>query len=86
VLLGGGDLGERNRFGMPARDDDFLILFNAHDAPVEFRIPALGNGAWHAVLDTWFELPHAASERFSPEKPYVLGARGLALLTRSAAP
>jgi glycogen operon protein len=86
VVLAGGDLGERDRFGMPARDDDFLILFNAHHEPVEFRIPALGNGPWHVVLDTWFELPQATTERFSPEKPYVLGARGLALLSRSATP
>jgi glycogen operon protein len=85
VLLTGGDLGELDRFGMPARDDDFLILFNAHQAPVEFRIPALGQGPWHAVFDTWFDLLQTSTERFTPEKPYVLGARGLALLTRAAA-
>jgi glycogen operon protein len=85
VLLTGGDLGERDRFGMPARDDDFLILLNAHTEEVEFRIPALGEGAWHAVFDTWFELLQTSTERFSPERPYVLGARGLALLTRPAA-
>jgi glycogen operon protein len=86
VFLAGGDLGERDRFGTPATDDDFLILFNAHQEPVEFRIPALGEGPWHAVFDTWFELLQTSTERFSPEKPYVLGARGLALLTRPAAP
>jgi glycogen operon protein len=85
VLLTGGDLGELDRFGMPARDDDFLILFNAHQAPVEFRIPALGAGPWHAVFDTWFDLLQTSTERFTPDKPYVLGARGLALLTRAAA-
>jgi glycogen operon protein len=71
---------------MPARDDDFLILFNAHSEEVEFRIPALGDGPWHAVFDTWFERRQTTPERFSPDKPYVLGARGLALLTRPAAP
>jgi len=86
VLLTGGDLGELDRFGMPAKDDDFLILFNAHHAEVEFRIPALGGEPWHAVFDTWFELLQTSTERFSPEKPYVLGARGLALLTRPAPP
>ena len=82
VLLTGGDLGERDRFGNPARDDDFLILFNPHHEEVEFRIPATGDGPWHVVLDTWFELLQASTERFSPERPYVLGARALALLTR----
>jgi hypothetical protein len=71
---------------MPARDDDFLVLFNAHDAEVEFRIPAQGDGPWHALFDTWFELLKTSTERFSPERPYVLGARALALLTRPAAP
>jgi glycogen operon protein len=85
VLLPGGDLGELDRFGMPARDDDFLVLFNPHHEEVEFRIPALGDGAWNAVFDTWFELLQTSTERFSPDKPYVLGARGLALLTRSPA-
>jgi len=86
VFLAGGDLGERDRFGTPATDDDFLILFNAHQEAVEFRIPALGDGPWHAVFDTWFALLQTSIERFSPEKPYVLGARGLALLTRPAVP
>jgi hypothetical protein len=37
------------------------------------------------VFDTWFDLLQTSTERFTPEKPYVLGARGLALLTRSPA-
>ncbi len=84
VYLAGGDLGELNRYGVPARDDDFLILFNAHSEPVEYRLPALGNGPWHALLDTAVEPLKTSVERFTPDKPYRLEARSLALLTRSA--
>ncbi|MDH5211241.1 MAG: glycogen debranching protein GlgX [Betaproteobacteria bacterium] len=85
VYLAGGDLAELDRFGMPATDDDFLILFNAHSEAVEFRLPALGDGPWHALFDTAVELLETSVERFTPEKPYRLEARSLALLTRTAA-
>jgi glycogen operon protein len=82
VYLAGGDLGEMDRYGMPARDDDFLLLFNAHHEPVEFRIPSLEGGQWHVLLDTSFEPLGTPRERFGPERPYSLAARALALLTR----
>lgn len=84
VYLAGGDLRERDRFGMPAKDDDFLILFNAHHEPLEFRIPALGDAPWHALIDTSVELLETPTTRFTPDKPYSLAARALALLTRTA--
>jgi glycogen operon protein len=82
VYLAGGELGEADRYGMPVKDDDFLLLFNAHHEPVEFRIPALEGGGWHALLDTSFEPLETPSEQFGPERPYPLAARALALLTR----
>ncbi|MEO8718244.1 MAG: glycogen debranching protein GlgX [Burkholderiales bacterium] len=84
VYLAGGDLGELDRFGMPANDDDFLILFNAHGEPVEFRLPALGGGPWHALVDTALAPLQTPVERFTPDKPYRLAVRALALLTRTA--
>jgi glycogen operon protein len=85
VFLAGGDLGELDRYGITVKDDDFLILFNAHSEPVEFRLPALGGGPWHALLDTSVELLKTPTGRFTPDKPYPLAERALALLTRSAA-
>jgi glycogen operon protein len=85
VYLAGGDLGELDRYGAPARDDDFLILFNAHHEPVEFRPPAFDGGAWHAVLDTAVEPARTPADQFGPERPYPLAARALALLTRTPA-
>ncbi len=84
VYLAGGDLGELDRYGMPARDDDFLILFNAHSEPVEYRLPALGGGPWHALFDTAVEPLKTSVERYTPDKPYRLEARSLALLTRTS--
>jgi len=85
VYLAGGDLGETDRYGKPARDDDFLLLFNAHHQSLEFAAPALGGGAWHALLDTSLEPLAMPTLRFGPQQPYRLAARSLALLTRTAA-
>jgi glycogen operon protein len=70
---------------MPANDDDFLILFNAHSEPVEFRLPALGGGPWLALFDTSIEPLQTPPGRFAPEQPYPLAARALALFTRNPA-
>jgi glycogen operon protein len=84
VYLAGGELAETDRHGMPAQDDDFLLLFSADHEPVEFRIPPLEGGDWLALLDTSFEPLATPRERFGPERPYPLAARALALLTRPA--
>ncbi|MCP5366172.1 MAG: glycogen debranching protein GlgX [Hyphomicrobiales bacterium] len=50
----GGDTGEyMTRGGMPENDDRFLVLLNAHHAPIPFRLPdgSLGN-RWRVLLDT----------------------------------
>jgi glycogen operon protein len=85
VYLAGGDLGETDRYGLPVRDDDFLLLFNAHHEPVEFAVPDFGGGAWLPVLDTAAEPSATPAGRFGPQQPYRLEARALALLTRAAA-
>jgi len=83
VYLAGGELAEVDRYGMPSKDDDFLLLFNAHAEAVEFRIPPLAGGEWHALLDTSLEPLATPRERFGPGQPYLLAARALALLTRA---
>jgi isoamylase len=85
MYLSGNAISDVGRHGRPVEDDDFLILFNAHHEPLEFRIPAIGGGGpWHALLDTSLELLETPTARFDPDKPYPLAARSLALLTRSA--
>ena len=81
VYLAGGNLGEPDRYGVPARDDDFLLLFNARHEDAPFTLPPAG-GDWHALLDTFNEDGLAASGRFAPGSAFPLRARSFALLMR----
>ena len=82
LFLAGGELDEIDRYGEPARDDDFLLLFNAHHEPVEFRIPLFDGGTWHGLIDTSPGDAARLRDRFGPRRAYPLGARALAVLTR----
>ena len=53
VMLAGDALAEVNEQGELLVDDTLLLLFNAHTAPVEFRLPAAEDGTpWDVVIDT----------------------------------
>jgi pullulanase/glycogen debranching enzyme len=58
---------------VPVEDDDLLLLMNAGDAAIEFRLPEVG---WQLLLDT------AAPGRLATD-PYYLEARSLALLVKA---
>ncbi len=95
VYLSGEALNEVDRCGRAVRDDDFLMLFNAHDGDTEFVLPALPGEPWRCLLDTaWHEEegcgPAAAGLPGAPTGTWPRGAtrtvrgRSLALLTRPA--
>jgi glycogen operon protein len=73
MLLLGKQLAERDDRGAPVEDDDLLLLMNAGDAAIEFRLPEVG---WQLLLDT------AAPGRLVTD-PYYLEARSLALLVKA---
>jgi glycogen operon protein len=79
-------LTETDARGRPLVDDDFVVLFNAHHEPIDFRLPLIGRGDWESVLDTGVEAggPLPGWQR-SPERPYPLGGRTLALLVQRRA-
>ncbi len=53
VVLNGGALGERNRFGEPLRDDSFALFFNASESPADCTVPGRSTGSvWSEVCDT----------------------------------
>ena len=53
VLLAGDAFGETDAHGRPVRDDNVLLLFNAHHDAIEFRLPsANGGGGWRVLIDT----------------------------------
>jgi isoamylase len=49
VLLNGEAITEPGPRGETITDQSFLLLFNAHDEPVNFTLPG---GGWHVVFDT----------------------------------
>jgi isoamylase len=53
VFLNGEGIEEPDARGRSIRDDSFLLLFNAHDEPIDFRLPQrFETHRWHGVLDT----------------------------------
>jgi glycogen operon protein len=78
MLLLGDRLAERDARGAPVEDDDLLLLLNAHNEAIAFKLPADG---WRVLLDT-------AEQATQPGDTYPLQARSVALLAkpRSSSP
>ena len=83
VFLNGGSLGERNRHGEPIVDDSFLLLFNSHHEPVDFRLPARRFGRrWRLELSTFD--PEAEAVELRARDSLLLESRSLVVLRRTA--
>jgi glycogen operon protein len=52
VYLSGRHMGETDARGRPVTDDDLIVLFNAHDGPLPFTLPAYDHCRWLVLLDT----------------------------------
>lgn len=52
VFLNGGAISEPGPRGEPVVDDSFLLMFNAHDAPLDFVVPVDHGRQWQVVVDT----------------------------------
>jgi glycogen operon protein len=78
MLLLGDRLAERDARGAPVEDDDLLLLLNAHNEAIAFKLPTDG---WRVLLDT-------AEQAAQPGDAYPLQARSVALLAkpRSSSP
>ena len=83
ILLDGKELREVDERGRPVSDSLFLILLNAHQAPIPFRFPALPSaGSWHTRLDTvkgWLTPSGPSPDVHPPGAEYLLADRALAL-------
>ncbi len=83
VYLSGAELDEVDARGRPVRDDDFLLLINAHHEVIPFRLPRYGRGDdWFCLLDTSFEQGLRVDGRHKAGQTYPLQGRSLVLLTR----
>ena len=83
VYIAGEALPDTDERGRPFRDDNFLLLFNAHHEAMQFTLPGCrGAARWRALLDT------AVADGLSPDGTYEAGAayslreRAFALLVR----
>ncbi|GAA3774135.1 glycogen debranching protein GlgX [Microbacterium kribbense] len=65
VFLNGSSIDERDHRGRTVTDRDFIVLFNAGDAPIDFTIPpAEDTTGWDILVETGVRTP--AAERFVP--------------------
>jgi glycogen operon protein len=81
VYLAGVALQRLDRRGRRLKDDNFLLLFNAHYEPITFVLPSLHAGhRWRRVLDTASPEPAVAGDHLDPDTSYSLQGRSLALL------
>ncbi|HCO43428.1 glycogen debranching protein GlgX [Immundisolibacter sp.] len=87
VYLSGEALTERDRRGHLLRDDNFLVLFNAHHDTLAFQLPAARpGGRWHVLLDTSHAQGLDADGYYAGYDSYPLTGRSLALLVDHDAP
>jgi isoamylase len=81
TYLSGDGLSEKDDHGQPVAGYSFLLLFNAHHEPIEFRLPApVADARWLTVLDTALDCGLARGGVIQPNGTYPLKGRSLALL------
>jgi isoamylase len=81
VMLSGEALDERDRRGRPVRDENFLLLLNAHHEAIQFTLPTITNDTrWVLVMDTHQGVTVQQRGPFVAGDNYTLQARSLVLL------
>jgi glycogen operon protein len=85
IYLHGSTIERVDRRGRPVRDDDFLVLFNAHHEAIPFLLPRRDSAIhWTLVLDTALEPDPFESRVHESQSEYPLAGRSLVVLTRAA--
>ena len=73
----------RDREGRRVRDQDFLILLNAHHEAVDFRLPSpIPRARWQIVFDTAVPGPEERTQPIRNRQLLKLSARAFVLLQR----
>jgi isoamylase len=81
MLLPGPAADLTDEEGLPAPDDTLLLLVNASEEGVSFRLPeAVGRRYWELTLDSAKPEANPASESYMPGGAYELTGRSLTLL------
>jgi glycogen operon protein len=82
VFLNGEAIPDRDERGRQVSDDRFLLVLNAHDEPIDWRLPPHRVARWTVALDTAEEL--VVGSHVDAEKPFVAPARACTLLVAPA--
>jgi isoamylase len=84
VYLAGAAIQRVDGRGRPVRDDNFLVLFNAHHEAIPFMLPEFHAGCgWLSVLDTASDAKPFEPRAFAAKSLYSLQGRSVAVLTES---
>ena len=83
MFMSGRGVDEPDARGRPLKDDDFLLLLNAHHEPIPFVLPGYRGGAWTLLLDTDHSVH--CERTHSPGDAYPLTGRSLVLMSRPGA-
>ena len=78
VFLNGDAIPDRDERGRQVTDDRFLLVLNAHDEPIDWRLPRHRVAGWTVALDTAGEL--VVGSHVEPSKPFCAPARACTLL------
>jgi isoamylase len=85
VFLNGAEIPTVSRTGSPVIDDSFVILFNASDEAVEFRLPAVAFGRrWSHELSTADPSLPVAQAVYAARGSVPVESRSLTILRRIA--
>jgi glycogen operon protein len=86
IFLNGESIRTLDALGGAVADDSFELLFNAHHAPIDFRLPVFVRGrAWQILIDTAQEpLEPGRDEPCEPGKIVRVDGRSLVVLRRVA--
>jgi isoamylase len=83
LFLNGEAITDHDRRGQRVTDDSFLLLFNAHDEPIEWTLPTQWGEEWEAVLDS--SDPDRAGEVVESSATLPVAERSVVVLRRQAA-
>jgi glycogen operon protein len=80
--MSGRGLSERDEHGIPVEDDDLMLLVNAHEDEMPFRLGEAGGEPWQVRIDTDSESGVPQQTTYDAGSDYPLRGRSLALLCR----
>lgn len=86
MFVAGDAFEEHDERGRRIRDADLILLFNAHNAPIGFRLPAEpARTRWAVLIDTHFEDGERPDRRnFYSHEHYPLQGRSVAVLINTS--